>query len=200
MKQFKRSVKKSRGHYLVKKDAFINLFEIDEGKIDYRIPRNKKWLGVFDLMELVSRLSLVEPDRLDRNLRIADFIEMMIGDVEKHFFVSNFRMMIMKNFMDSRPTEFDIHEKFENGYRNVLGNNYEIVKVKNNPKHIPDFWLENGDDFIPVEIKLHDFSSAHLKQLQRYMDFYKCDRGVAVGKELKCSLPNNIKFINYEQL
>lgn len=74
------------------------------------------------------------------------------------------------------------------------------MRGKNDPKHIPDFWLKRKDKHIPVEIKLHEFRGAHLKQLQRYMDFYNCDNGIAVGKELRCSLPDNVKFINYEHL
>jgi len=200
MNQLENSIKEIEGHFFVKRDIFISLYNLDENNKNYKFLSDKEWLGVFDLMELVSRASLVEPERLDRNLKISDFIEIMLGNTEKHFFTSNLRMMIMKNFMDSRPTEFDIHEKFKTEYKSVLGNDYEIVKIKNDPKNIPDFWLEHINILIPVEIKLHDFNSTHLKQLKRYMDFYDCDRGVAVGRELKCPLPSNITFVCYEDM
>lgn len=200
MSRFKNSFKESEGNFFVKRDTFINLYKLDENNEDYRFLNDKEWLGVFDLMELVSRTSLIEPGCLDRNLKIADFIEVMMGNTEKHFFTSNLRMMIMKNFMDSRPTEFDIHEKFEKEYKSVLGNDYEIVKLKSNPKHIPDFWIKHDNVLIPVEIKLHDFNSSHLRQLKRYMDFYNCGRGIAVGGELNCPLPSNVTFVCHKDM
>lgn len=179
---------------------FVESFSIDVASEHYDFLLKQKHLGHVELLELASRLSYLDPDNLHMNLSFVDIAEAMIGDKEKHFMISSFRMSVMKNFLDSRPNEFDVHELFECNYKKSLGDQLEIVARKNDPKHIPDFWLKRKDKYIPVEIKLHEFRGAHLKQLQRYMDFYNCDNGIAVGKELRCSLPDNVKFINYEHL
>lgn len=200
MNELENAIKERKGSYLVKKDVFIKLYKIDECKELYDFIKGKRWLDVFDLMELVSRASYIEVDSLERNLSIADFIEIMLGNKEKHFFSSNLKMMIMKNYMDNRPTEFDIHERFAKEYKKVLGEDFEIAIVKNDSKNIPDFWLKHKDVLIPVEIKLNDFNKSGLKQLKRYMDFYGCDKGIAVARNLTCPLPGNIKFINHDLL
>lgn len=98
----------------------------------------------------------------------------------------------------TRMTEKRVYEWFKNNYKNVLGESYELVKRKNNPHHQPDFWLMHKGEYIPVECKVEFFTKAGLKQLSRYMDFYKASKGIAVARGLKCELPKNIKFINYE--
>ena len=61
-------------------------------------------------------------------------------------------------------------------------------------------WLRNNMQEIPVEVKKFEFGRAALKQLLRYMKFYKCDKGIAVAKKLIVELPENIRFISIEEL
>lgn len=106
---------------------------------------------------------------------------------------------VIGNFIDTQPSERDIHDWFRDNFKRILGEEYRIVDHKNNKNHIPDFWVTTPQDFkiVPVEIKLHSFDHKSLEQLKRYMNFYESDRGIAVGKKLKCELPENITFINY---
>lgn len=39
-----------------------------------------------------------------------------------------------------------------------------------------------------------------MKQLNRYINFYKSSYGIAIGRELRVSLPNNICFISLEEI
>lgn len=72
---------------------------------------------------------------------------------------------------------------------------------KDNPKHRVDIWLTDSNGVsIPVEMKLWNFNKSALEQLQRYMKFYKCDKGIAVARALKVELPKNIEFINLSTL
>lgn len=94
----------------------------------------------------------------------------------------------------NRTREVDLYTLFQYNYKKLLGENAEIIKFKNDPSHIPDFWVKLDEELIPVEIKLGAFNSTALKQLQRYMNFYKSPKGIAIGESLKTKLPENIMF------
>jgi len=151
------------------------------------------------LLETAMLLSLRDPDLLDRNLKIIDLAtEIFDKKHETPFLLYSIRETVMRNFLNSRIKEVDVCGWFKENFRNVLGTDFEIVKRKNDKKHIPDFWLLKNGYYTPVEVKLHSFKDTDLKQLLRYMDFYDCSEGVAVAKNLKCSLPSNITFVSYE--
>jgi len=191
---------KSNGKLYLNKHRTLKVFDINIKKNGLEFIETKTKLNHMDLIEMATKLSFTEPEKLERNLKLLDVAEIMMGDVENTFMFTSLNMMVIKNFSDSRLTEFDIHKLFKSKYKKVLGEDYKIIKRKNNPKHIPDFWLMSNKEYIPVEIKLHEFNANHLKQLQRYINFYECSKGLAVAKELKCPLPSNIKFVNYENL
>ena len=68
----------------------------------------------------------------------------------------------------------------------------------------PDAWVRLGlfedCELAPVEIKLHEFNITALRQLLRYLDFYKCNYGIAVGERLTTEIPNNIFFVSIKEL
>ena len=96
--------------------------------------------------------------------------------------------------------ESDIYTLFKSNYQYILGEKCRIVMVKNDPRHIPDFWVKIGEEHFPVECKLHKFDKKALDQLLRYMRFYQCTRGIAVGEEFACEIPETITFISIDQL
>jgi len=104
---------------------------------------------------------------------------------------------IICNLLACRAKEADVYDWFRSNYKSVLNPSFTIVKRENDQRHIPDFWLRIGGEDIPVECKLHDFGRSALNQLKRYMDFYHCRHGIAVGADCKCDLPNNIVFIQH---
>lgn len=140
-----------------------------------------------------------QPLDLDDNLRIMDEA-MEICDVGNGFpFVINAcREHIMRNFLSCTISEKDVHNWFKSNYKVLLDDKYELIKRKNSPKHIPDFWLLRELEYVPVEIKLNEFNQKALIQLKRYMDFYNCKNGIAVGKSLHCDLPKSIIYVKYE--
>lgn len=106
---------------------------------------------------------------------------------------------VMENLVaESFQNEFSIHSLFKKEYPKICAG--EIIERKNNPKHKPDVWVKRGEDFIPVEIKLKNFDKKAMDQLLRYMQFYNCDHGIAVGEELTVSLSSNIEFISIAEL
>lgn len=105
---------------------------------------------------------------------------------------------ITHNLIACWHTEKDVYEWFRDNYKTILGDAFTIVRKKNDPKHIPDFWVQNNTEEIPVECKLYEFTSQGLRQLQRYMNYYNAEHGIAVGSECRCELPSNITFIQYD--
>ena len=101
-------------------------------------------------------------------------------------------------YINSRPREQEVYTWFKEKYKSKLGNNYQIVKRVTDGKNIPDFWVFNGTDAVPVECKLHSFDKNALKQLQRYMTVYNCQTGIAVGSSLTVELPETIIFIGFD--
>lgn len=120
----------------------------------------------------------------------------------------------------ARHVRFDLHESFWTMYSDVISANaqsyisteeyihtmfkkvYPTVEKRGiSPKNRPDSWLYSEVfGYIPVEIKKGTFNEKALNQLERYMKFYKCDKGYAVGKELSVDLPENITFVSIESL
>lgn len=97
-------------------------------------------------------------------------------------------------------TEQDVYVVFKEKYKKILGNNCSIINVKNDPHHIPDFWVEINSEKIPVECKLYNFNKKAMDQLNRYMNVYNCKHGIAVGSKCTVKLPENIRFISIDEL
>lgn len=105
---------------------------------------------------------------------------------------------IMRWYSLSVPKENDVYFWFAKNYKSRLGDEFEIISKKSNSKHKPDFWLSDGTFEYPVECKLHKFDNIALAQLQRYMNVYNCQFGVAVGSDLTAELPTNIIFVQFD--
>lgn len=149
-------------------------------------------------LEAVVHRSYLYPGELDKNLRLLDEAEELLPDKYAYPFLRNAcREAVMSNFLYIRISEKDIHAWFKENVNDLLGTYCKIVKRKNDKHHIPDFWIKEKEAYVPVKIKLHEFSQRHLNQILRYMNFYGCAKGIAVAAELNCDLPSNVIFISY---
>lgn len=97
-----------------------------------------------------------------------------------------------------RNNEFFYHDLFKKTYPLISGS--EIIKIKNDGKNIPDVWVFDRKENIPVEIKRKDFGKNALQQLKRYIKAYNCEHGIAVAERLTVKLPENIKFVPISEL
>ncbi len=149
-------------------------------------------------MDIAVHRSYLHPDEINKNLGILDDADELLPNKYDYPFLRNAcRETVIRNFLDTRITEKDVHNWFRKKVSVLLGEHYRIVYRKNDKRHIPDFWIKGNETYIPVEIKLHKFSPRHLQQLLRYMNVYDCAQGIAVALELNCNLPSNINFIKY---
>ena len=80
-----------------------------------------------------------------------------------------------------------------------FGEEYSIVDIKSDGRNIPDAWVSDGIENIPVEMKIGAFNKKALSQLQRYLNKYKCHKGIAIGEEPSVKY-NNIQFIDISEV
>ena len=161
----------------------------------------KEYINGFELADLIVRLSFLNPRKMDLLLKLIDLAKILSPELNKlNFLCHSVTTTIMKNFMDSSTTERDVQLWFIKNVKSIVGDSFEIAELKSNAKNRPDAWLKKEEELIPVEMKLHEFNSKALKQLIRYMNYYKCSSGIAVGKRLDCVLPEGITFVKYDLL
>lgn len=95
-------------------------------------------------------------------------------------------------------TEFYIHQLFNDNYSKIRSG--KVVKHKHDRHNIPDSWVNRDGEIIPVEMKKENFDQEALEQLQRYINTYNSNYGIAVGDKLTVDLPDNIEFISIAEL
>lgn len=105
-----------------------------------------------------------------------------------------------RNLADTFPKERDYYKIFDDKIKELQDDKISVIGKKNNPKHIPDRWMNICSNVIPVEFKLREFNTSALTQLNRYINFYNCEYGIAIGSELTIELPNNIWFISLSDI
>lgn len=152
---------------------YIGLYELASKK-SYEVSK----YGVSKLLSLVDLAKAITPE--DKNL---PFIEQSV------------RELILRNYMSSIPREKDIQSIVKENITKVF-NECEVISRINDHRHQPDLWLVVQGEEVPVEIKLKKFNRKALEQLERYITFYKCNKGVAIAEKLTTKLPQNIKFIS----
>ena len=106
------------------------------------------------------------------------------------------RYLICQHTAGLTISESDIYKHFKENHTCYIPNS-NIVKVKMNNKHRPDFFVSVCGVLSPVEIKLWSFDNLAKEQLQRYMFIYKTQHGFAIARELTTDLPENITFIKF---
>lgn len=165
------------------------ILEIDGHLFDY-----------IDLLNSASKISYHSEFDVSQKLLLVD-LAMSIAPRNKElgFIEQAIRQLIITNYIDSKPNEFAIHELAKQKITKIIIGS-KVIENKNDPKHQPDLWIEKESKKIPIEVKLKDFNSKSLKQLERYMSFYECDQGIAVAESLTTELPANIQFISIKDL
>lgn len=154
-------------------------------------------LNRFDLLAMASKIA---SDNEKLAWQIMNIASMMFHPQSDSTFNTLYEAVATEITLKNIETEATLYQRFANAVKKLFGENAEIIKKQNNQRHQPDLWIKvNGHD-IPVEIKLHSFDKKALKQLQRYMNFYNCQKGIAVGSCLKVELPENIVFISKKEL
>lgn len=98
-----------------------------------------------------------------------------------------------------KSLEFYYQHLFDK-YANLIIKDCKVIKKPYAGNLMPDSWIEIDGEFMPVEVKRRMFDKKALEQLEGYMNYYKTVRGVAVAKELRVDLPENILFVSINEL
>lgn len=108
-----------------------------------RVEIGGQFFDYIDLFELASKLSYeVSEYGLDNLLNLIRIAKSIVPkDKNVLFLEESVRQTIMKNFKDSLPTEFDIHNMARKRIHKVLEGS-KVIKKKNCAKHQPDLWIQ----------------------------------------------------------
>lgn len=103
-------------------------------------------------------------------------------------------------YEENKKDELYYQEIFKTHCKEILGDDYNIYDMKNLQSKRPDAWVKYNEIIIPVEMKMGNFNCSALKQLQEYMELYKCSYGIAIGSKTTIDLPSNITFVKIERV
>lgn len=112
------------------------------------------------------------------------------------------RQVVFENVMFEEMLKDEIYYQniFKSHIKEILGEKYTLVSIKSDGRNIPDAWVSNDIENMPVEMKVGSFNKRALQQLQRYLEKYSCNKGIAIGKEPSIEIPSNIQFINISEV
>lgn len=103
-------------------------------------------------------------------------------------------------YEEIRKDEIYYQGIFKSNCKKILGEEYNLYDKKELKQKRPDAWVEHKGIVIPVEMKMGKFNKRALRQLQGYMELYKCDYGIAIGLGISEVLPSNIKFVDLSEV
>lgn len=188
--------KEINGIYTVSTLLIQNLLKIDLS--DYEII-SKEYINGFQLIDFAVHVSFSHSELMSELTDLVNLSKILASDLSENYFLAHAATeTIIRNWHDSLPTEQDVNKWFVENYKSLIGEEFVIIKRKNDKSHIPDAWMVKESNYYPVEMKLHSFDKKALKQLHRYMENYDCSFGVAVGSNKECEIPENIIFVEHD--
>lgn len=96
-------------------------------------------------------------------------------------------------------SEFFFQEMFKKNVSRLIAGT-TIVSGKIDKHNKPDAWVDLNGELIPVEVKNEAFDKNAMKQINRYISFFGCKRGIAIGTKLSVELPHNVLFFSTDQV
>ena len=117
--------------------------------------------------------------------KIAEIKTKKLGEPALHLI--NAAIGYVGEIMREINSEKTIQENFFNNLQKYIPEAKE-EKVKMDRNNIPDGFISIDNSLMPVEIKKDSFKLKDIKQLLRYIDFYSCNKGIAVAKEFNKKL------------
>jgi hypothetical protein len=64
----------------------------------------------------------------------------------------------------------------------------------------PDIWFLLNGEMVPCEVKKNSFDKKAVEQLRRYMNYYGCQKGIAIASVLKHPLDEGMVFISLSDI
>lgn len=145
----------------------------------------------------------ISKERENKNFAAINLLVKILNDYKSDLLdrlVDSFhKTEICKIAMHRGDDEYTIQYMFDD-YANLVIPGAKVIQKKHDGKNIPDAWIKLNGEEIPVEVKFQYFNEKAMNQLNRYVKAYKCNRGVAVGRELTADLPEGYIFVSIDEL
>ena len=172
-------------------DLEIRIFEVD-GRPKY-VTLNGFRMTSLEMLAFAERLSDKSMREAEEFLSLASRVFHPADDWAFNELYGAVRMHIAwKESVGN--TEAARESYFKNNVAVIVGEGAKIAPAVASQKHRPDGWVVLNGNLMPVEIKKGNFDAKALRQLTRYMDYYKTSNGIAIGRNLTVELPDNIQF------
>ena len=168
--------------------------EITKGKYpNEKMKEKMATLGALSMM-LGIAVELAEDGEKQEAWRIMSSVSMMGNQLECDEFNSLYSGVALYISYLNKRNELYYQELLKENISKIIPG-CKVVTKKTNGKDIPDAWVEMDGEVLPVEVKLRDFNDKALAQLNRYIQAYKTNGGIAVGRRLSTKQQENILFI-----
>jgi len=164
------------------------------------------WLIVVETLGLASRKAYSSPSKAFEMIEKCDEVWGYLSKLNFDIY-SNLRDAVINHTItlkipsSLRETDQDgIQEKVKESIRDLIQGAEIIENFKPNPKHVPDIMVKINNIVRPVEIKKEMATSSAVRQILRYIDFYKADKGYLIAPSLSdtIDLPENVIFIPFD--
>lgn len=168
------------------------------------VPATSLPTGLLDYIDLFNLAAMLSQDsyinKLTNLLKILDLAKRIQPAGKNAAYIEmSVSKLIIANWNRTLPREFDIHNTFKENIERILVD-CKLIDKKSDQKQQPDVWVSYVGNECPVEIKLKDFGAKALTQLEGYMEYYSSTVGMAVGRALTVTLPDNIIFVPIDTL
>lgn len=162
--------------------------------------------GKFTKIDVDKAISLIiEASNLeDKEERLSTFDELFRGNKYYQKLSLELYMLIKHALYSNKYYNVKDELYYQELYKQhikLIHPEYELTRRESINNKFPDAWLKDcKNEFIPMEMKKDKFNNKALKQLLGYMNTYKCDKGIAIGRTLDVDLPDNIEFVSLEKI
>ncbi|WP_375274477.1 hypothetical protein [Methylorubrum thiocyanatum] len=169
-------------------DAFLQIEPADQIRLlREAADQAERGEDELSLLERACRLSFSDYEAADALLRRAP-------DSGNYRYLHQAVLALLWTNRPVPASESDIRRMFYGKLAQYLPG-AEQIKYSCVRSAIPDGMICWNGREMPVEIKKDAFDLKAIRQLQRYMDVYDCEHGIAVAPKLTCRLPANMTFV-----
>ena len=181
-------------------DDLTDTLNLDQEK------ENLLWLIVVEMLGMASKKAYSDPRKAIEMMKECDKVDHCIGKPNLDTYL-NLRNAVMLHicYLMHRVTIPEtgingVQEQIKEKINELIPNAKILDDFKRNPSHIPDIMVKIDGKIRPIEVKAKKAVIASVRQILRYIDFYKADKGYLIAPSLSdtIDLPENVIFIPFD--
>ena len=183
-------------------DDLTNEANLDQEK------ENLLWLIVVEMLGIASKKAYTDYSKALEIMKECDKVVPYIGESnwDTYYYLHHAVMIhvcyIIKGRGAATPEtgKNGVQEQVKKNINRLIPGAEILNNFKRNPTHIPDFMIKIDGKIRPIEVKVKKVTLASVRQIVRYINFYKADKGYLIAPSLSdtIDLPENVIFIPFD--